>query len=58
MYGGKKRKSGNSTQDSDEEEDLDNMESKEVDYMSESSSGKMVFRCFSVSLVDGFMKRT
>ena len=28
-------------QDSDEEEDMENMESKEVDYMSESSSGKI-----------------
>lgn len=44
IYRGKKRKGAKNdddgTQDSDEEEDLDNLESKEVDYMSESSSGK------------------
>ena len=51
IYRGKKRKGGNDdvdTQDSDEEEDLDNLESKEVDYMTESSSGNAKFRrgCF------------
>ena len=41
IYGGKKKKNNadGPQQDSDEEEEAENMESKEVDYMSESSSG-------------------
>lgn len=38
MFRGKKKKSQEDKDDSDEEETLDNFESKEVDYMSESSS--------------------
>ena len=42
IYGGKKKKNRDEDdfkQDSDEEEEADMLESKEVDYMSESSSG-------------------
>ena len=51
IYGGKKKKGANDDgpqQDSDEEEEADMLESKEVDYMSESSSGKKITLFFTV----------